>query len=202
MEVKECPQCGAPVNVSGKKCEYCGAEFFISSLAYLSIFNDSEVAKYLKYYKNILNSDKDNIERLLGLGLCYLRMKSYILAKKIFEKIIETSPEISQAYYYFSLSAIAGKRIRSMSLKEIRQIEEFLQTAMEIDTKPQYTLLLSMIKGDYYEANGMKINGFSKESLLFSIKDLPIETNELQHLISSIKVGNLDTYLKFIETKE
>ncbi len=89
-----------------------------------------------------------------------------------------------------------------MSLKEIRQIEEFLQTAMEIDTKPQYTLLLLMIKGDYYEANGMKINGFSKESLLFSIKDLPIKTNELQHLISSIKVGNLDTYLKFIETKE
>lgn len=36
MEVKECPQCGAPVNVSGKKCEYCGAEFFISCLAYLS----------------------------------------------------------------------------------------------------------------------------------------------------------------------
>ncbi len=86
MEVKECPQCGAPVNVSGKKCEYCGAGFFISCLAYLSTFNDSEVAKYLKYYKNILNSDKDNTEGLLGLGLCYLRMKSYISAKKYLKR--------------------------------------------------------------------------------------------------------------------
>ena len=52
MEVKECPQCGASVSPSEKKCEYCKSEFFITSIAYLSSFDNSAIQKYIKHYKN------------------------------------------------------------------------------------------------------------------------------------------------------
>ena len=85
-------------------------------------------------------------------------MGTYPLATKCFEQVIEASPDISQAYYYFALANIRGRRLMTLSLNEARRLETYLNTATQLDGEtPQYKLLLAMLKRDYYETNGMKV---------------------------------------------
>ncbi|HOV89408.1 MAG TPA: tetratricopeptide repeat protein [Syntrophorhabdaceae bacterium] len=199
MEISECPQCGAAASPADRKCGYCKAEFFVTSLAYLGSFDSGGVGKYLKHYKELNRHDPHNIEGLLGLGLCYLQMGTYPLAQKCFEQIIEASPDVSGAYYYYALASIKGRRIMTLSLNEARQLETYLNTAIQIDGEiPQYKLLLAMLKRDYYETNGMKVPPPSATELLFDIEGQQINKNEIEHLRASVKVGKEAQYYEIL----
>src|SRR5208283_795201 len=144
MEVSECPQCGATVAPSDRKCAYCKAEFFVTSLAYLGRFDSGGVGKYLKHYKELSRQDPHNTEGSLGLGLCYLQMGTYPLAQKCFEQVIDASPDVSQAYYYYALSNMRGRRLMTLPLNEVRRLEAYLNTAIQLDGEmAQYKLLLA-----------------------------------------------------------
>ena len=189
MEVTECPQCGAPASPSNRKCGYCKAEFFITSIAYLDGLGSVAVGKYLKHYKELSHKDPNNAEGLLGLSLCYLQMGAYPLARKNFERVIDLSPEIPQAYYYHALATIAGRRLMSISLKEVRTIETYLNTAIQLNGDlPQCKLLLAMLKRDYYEMNGMRVSVPSTDDLLEEIRNCEIDTHELGRLKNSVRV--------------
>lgn len=195
----ECPQCGASAAPSDKKCGYCKAEFFITSLAYLGSFNKGEVAKYLKYYKKLIDQESESVDGLIGIGLCYLHTKIFSLAAKYFERTIDLFPEQSIAYYYYALSSIQGRRVRSLSLKEARQIEGVLQTAIQIDdSSPQYKLLLAVLKYDYYEANGLKSVVPTAKQLLEETKGSQLNSNEYERFKEYVKFPNQDTFLKNI----
>ena len=195
MEVRECPQCGAPTTRSQRQCGYCKAEFFVTNLGYLGRFDSNGIEKYLKHYKGLVNQNSHNTEGMLGLGLCYLQMGTYPLAQKQFEQIIETSPEVSSAYYYYALANIKGRRLMTLSLSEVRQLEMYLNTAIQLDTQAlQYRLLLAMLKRDYYEENGMKVPPPTAAELLSDLNRQAIDRNEIEHLIKSVKVAMPDDY--------
>jgi tetratricopeptide (TPR) repeat protein len=191
MEVTECPQCGAPASPSERKCGYCKAQFFVTNLAYLESLDSESVGKYLKHYKELTRKDPDSAEGLLGLGLCYLQMGTYPLARKSFERVIEIAPEVASAYYYHSLSTIAGRRLMTLPLKEIRSIESFLETSIQVDGDlPQCKLLLAMLKRDYYETNGMRVNPPSVDALLSDIGNRNIDELEISRLRDSVRIGD------------
>ncbi len=199
MEVSECPQCGAAATPSDRKCGYCKAEFFVTSLAYLGSFDSSGVGKYLKHYKELSRRDPHDTEGLLGLGLCYLQMGTYPFSQKCFEQIIEASPDVSQAYYYYVLASIKGRRLMTLSLNEARQYENYLNTATQIDAEiPQYKLLLAMLKRDYYETNGMKVPAPSIAEHLAEIEGNQINKNEIEHLKAAVKVGKEEQYYEIL----
>ena len=197
MEVRECPQCGAPVtNSSERQCAYCKAEFFVDSLATLRRFDPNEVNKYLKSYATLVNQDPHDPEGLLGLGLCYLQMDMYPLAQKQFEQIIETSPEVMPAYYYYVLASIKGRRLMTLRLSEVRQFETYLQPVVLFDSEiSNYSrILLAMIKRDYYAVNGMKVPPPSAEELLSYLHGKEIDENEVRKLTQSVKVASPEDY--------
>jgi tetratricopeptide (TPR) repeat protein len=195
MDIRECPQCGAAATPSDRKCSYCKAEFFVTSLAYLGGFDPGGVGKYIKYYNDLTRNDPNNTEGLLGLGLCHLQMGTYPLAVKYFERIIEAAPDVSQAYYYFALANIGGRRLRTLTLNEARRLETFLNTASQLDMgKPQYKLLLAMLKRDYYETNGLKVSTPIARQLLDDIEGQQIARSEIEHLKATVKVGKEEQY--------
>ena len=199
MEITECPQCGAPAQPSARACEYCKAEFFVTSLAYLGRFKGGEVAKYLKHYKELAKQDPENEEGQLGLGLCYLQTGLHELAEQCFAKIIDAAPDQAQAYYYCALARIRGRRIRSLKLNEVRQLEAYLSTALQLaDDVPQYMLLLAMLKRDYYEANGMRVPPPGAGQLLAAIGGASVDRNELVRLMECAQVANPELYLNNI----
>jgi len=114
----------------------------------------------------------------------------YPLAKNSFEKVINLSPEISQAYFYDALATIAGRRLMTITLNEARQIEAYLKMAIQIDEgQPQYKLLLAMLKRDYYEIHGLRVPPPGVGELLSEIIGAEINKNELTRLRESVKVG-------------
>ncbi|MFM1911331.1 MAG: hypothetical protein RJB18_722 [Pseudomonadota bacterium] len=190
MNVTECPQCGAPANHNAKSCQYCKAPFTIDSLSRLSSFNKDGIDKYIRNYKD-KTSDISEAESALGLGLCYLNINNYTLSTIQFKKLITVSPELADGYYYLALSLIKGRRIKLLTLKEIREIEELLRTAQEIDNENfKYDILLAAIKYDYYRTSGLVVNFPTEDDLIESASSKGIDFDELAVLLNLIIVDS------------
>lgn len=200
MNICECPQCGAAAAPSDQRCSFCKAEFFITSLAYLGSLDSSSVGKYLKHYKEIIQADPSNPEGLLGLGLCYLQMGSYSNAQQCFAKVMESKPELPQPYYYSALARIAGRRLKTLGMNEVRSIEHHLHLASQlVGDMPQIALLQAMIARDYYETNGMKIKGPPAKELLEGLTGRPISKQELEHIKVAVKVAKEEQFYQSLQ---
>lgn len=195
MEIAICPQCGASATPSARSCQYCSAEFFVSSIAYLSAIQPGETARYLKTYKELLEKNATDPGALLGMGLCYLSMKSDALAKTYFKKAIDHHPDVAPPYYYFALTLVNGRRIATINLNEARQLENYLSLALSIDPDASHAkLLLAMVKRDYYETNGMRVGPPTADTLLGELTDKIIVRSEIDRLLTSAKVANPEVY--------
>jgi len=189
MQVTECPQCGAPASPSVRACGYCKAEFFITSVAYLGKLDQNGVGKYLKHYKALAQQDQGNAEAHLGLGITYLHLGMWPLAMKCFEKVIDLAPEVPQSYFYWALSKIGGRRLMTLPLGDVRQIETYINTAVQLS--PDLTtakLLLALLKEDYFDGNGMRVNPPSATELRADIQGKEVNETELQMMRRCVRV--------------
>jgi hypothetical protein len=200
VKVNDCPQCGAPGGPSERRCTYCKVEFFITSVAYLGNFDAAGVGKYMARYNAMLQEDPASSEALLGLAICYLQTGAYTLANMRLTKLMEIHPECAPAYYYSSLSTIRGRRLKTLTLSEVRVIESYLGLASELDpSRPEFTLLLAMVKRDYYETNGLMVPPPAMAALLSKIGDRQIARREIDQLLSSVKVTNEGVYFSTLQ---
>lgn len=190
MNVTECPQCGAPASQKQKTCIYCKSPFIVDSLLQLSYFDKDGVNKYIHAFKNKA-SDIDLIESSLGLGLCYLNIANYSLATVQFKKLLEISPEMPDAYYYLAMSIIKGRRIKILTLKEIKEIEELINTARELNSESfKYDLLMAAIKYDYYRTNGLKVNSPTDDELIASAINKGIDADEAEAMLGLVNADS------------
>lgn len=156
IKVNTCPQCGAPIKVNLNSCEYCNAEFIVRSLSYLKSFDKSGINKYISHYKELLDESPDDGEINLSMGICYLNLGLYNLANKFFKKAIDLTPDNSEVYYYYSLSLFNGKRPKITKYSMIQEIENYLNTAIQLDSERyKYYYLMAFIKYDFYLRNGL-----------------------------------------------
>ena len=85
----------------------------------------------------------------------------------------------------------------TLSLSEVRRLEEYLNTARKFDTEtPQYRLLLAMLKRDYYETNGLKVRPPNATELLSGLVGETIDEDEVDYLRRCVRVSNLEDYFK------
>jgi tetratricopeptide (TPR) repeat protein len=189
LQVEECPQCGAPASPSDKKCNFCKCEFFVASLSYVGSFDKGAIDKYINHYKELAKTDPENGEAIFSLGLCYLQLKLFPLAQKNFERATELIPEYPDVYYYYALSIIKGRRVKSLTLKEIKSIEQYLNTAIQLDqSKAKYYYLSAILKYDYYRMNGLAVPAPAENELIEEAKTKVQEPEEIQRLLDSIIV--------------
>lgn len=195
VDIRECPQCGAPLEKTSYKCKYCKADVFISSVSYLSNYDNSQIQKYIKYYKELINQNPNEDKGYLGLGLCYLQLSMFPLAQKNLEKALELAPENSSVYYYYCLSIIAGQKIRILSLDTVEEIIKYLNTAISMESdNPLYVLLLALVKYDFYTANGLREPEPTYKVLLQHLKDINIDAEELNRLKTCVKSTNFEVF--------
>ncbi len=187
MKVELCPQCGAPAGATAKACEFCRAEFFVTSVSYLERFGKDGVNKYLNLYKGMVKAVPEDGESQFALGLCYLHLRLFDLAVRHFGRAVELMPESSDVYYYYALALIRGRRPKTLSLNEVRQIEEYVNSAMQLDgTKSKYNYLAAILKYDYYLANGLRVPDPSAEELLKEASTKDYEGDEVERLLDSV----------------
>lgn len=107
---------------------------------------------------------------------------------------MELKPSLAQSYYYCCLSIIAGRRVKNLSLKEVRTIETYLNAAISLDEKNQiFKLLLLLVKLDYYIYNGLKDTEPFCISIANDIDETSIDTTELEMLKIAVKTKDIDS---------
>lgn len=199
MEVNECPQCGSPAQTSQRRCEYCKAEFVITNLAYLGTVSPQGVQKYLQHYRRMTQAEPSNAEAHLGLGLAYLQLGLFAEAKRSFATHLQISPEVPQVYYYFCLATVGGRRLATLSLREIRELEQHLAASLQLDQNCTLSaLLLCLIKHDYYDANGLRPTPPQADQLLSQIQGASVAASELSRLRASVLIRD-DFYSPYLQ---
>lgn len=191
IKVETCPQCGAPVKLGAKKCEYCEAEFIVNSLAYLGKFDKTGINKYVNHYKKLLKDNPGNGELNLAMGICYLDLGLYDLATKFFSKAIEQIPDYGDAYYYYALALIKGRKPKVLTLTEIKKIEEYINAAIQIDnSRSKYYYLWALIKYDFYMKNGLRMSPPNFEKLIEEGNSKDYDRQEIDKMLQKIPVND------------
>jgi len=200
IKVETCPQCGAPAKLSAGRCEYCEAEFLVTSLAYLDRFDKAGINKYINHYKQLLESSPGNGELNCAMGICYLDLGLYDLASKYFAKAIDQIPDYGDAYYYRALALLKGKRPRVLTLKEIKEAEDYLSAAIQIDdSKSRYYYLWALLKHDYYIKNGLRVSPPTFEELIGEANSKPYDKSDIEKMLQRVPIN--DQYLLDIVRK-
>ena len=157
LEVLQCATCSSPLSPGALKCEYCGAKNVIKSKQNPLKISSEMAQKYIAFYGNKTKENPKDTNALYSMGLLYLSLKNYELARRNFKDAIDQSPLDADVYYYYALSLVAGKSIRSMSGKEVSRVEEYINTALGMETKCKYLVLLAVVQIEYYQENKLVI---------------------------------------------
>lgn len=180
LEILQCSACGSPLAPGSLVCEYCGNKNIIQSKRNPLKIDSTMAQKYISFYSQKTKDNPKDSNALYAMGLLYLNLKNYELAQRNFKDAIDQSPLDADVYYYYALSLIAGKSIRSLNAQEIGRIEEYLNTAIQMETKCKYIVLLAVLKEEYYIENHLVCKGDSPRTLFEQAKDYT--PNELEEI--------------------
>ena len=171
LEVIQCASCGSPLSPGALDCEYCGAKNVIKSKQNPLNISSDMAKKYIAFYGNKAKENPKDTNALYSMGLLYISLKNYELAQRNFKDAIDQSPLDADVYYYYALSLVAGKSIRAMNGNDVSRVEEYLGTALGMETKCKYLVLLAAVKEEYYTANHMVISGKGPRQLFEEATD-------------------------------
>ena len=160
-----------------------------TSFSVLGRLSQEEIHRMLDHYKSAIAKDTNDGEAYYGLALCYLQLGLYDLTIKNFKQTLELMPEYADAYYYYGISLIRGRRPKLLSLNEVRLIEQYLTTAMQLDDRQaKYYYLAAVLKFDYYAANGLTVHPPLPEDLLELAENKEHNAWEVERLFYAVPV--------------
>ena len=149
--------------------------------------NPAEIRKKISEFAAILEAKQDHGYVYLNLGLLYLFVKNYNTAEQCLRKAIDFIPDEPDVYYFLAITLCGGHSIGSLSMPIIRQIEEYIRTAIQLDdTKAVYFYILAFIYYEYYAVNGLRIPGPDP----FELIEMPEtqDNEEIERLLDSLKI--------------
>jgi tetratricopeptide (TPR) repeat protein len=149
--------------------------------------SSAEVRKKISEFTTILEAKPDHGYVYLNLGLIYLFLKNYNTAEQCLRKALEFIPDEPDVYYYLSITLCGGHRLGSLRMPIIKQIEEYLKTAIQLDdTKEVYYYMLAFVYHEYYAVNGLRIPGPDPFDLIemHEVQD----NEEIERLLDTVNV--------------
>ena len=169
-----CPNCGAPVSLNTKECEYCASPIVIQiDSATPSDNNNIESSGTC-----VPQHDLSVIERLL-------KAKLYDKALANCEVITDSDFDNADAYFLAAIASLQGKRPFLISSSTIKKAENLLQAAISINPKGIYYYLWSYIRLDHYFKKFYKASPNYKElySMAVNAGLLQTEVDELYSIL-------------------
>jgi tetratricopeptide (TPR) repeat protein len=188
-----CSQCGWSFETEALQkntCKKCKSAILVTSVAYLEKFDKPAIQKYIAQYTQALKADPQNRDALVAIGICYLKLGLFDLADRFLRQLIDAHPADPSGYYYRGFCILKGKRPRTASLPVIREAEQLIGTALELDpANGRYDVLLAAIRHDYYVLNGMRVPDLAPEDLVASAKAKHVDQLEVEQIFGLIKVS-------------
>ncbi len=158
LKITRCKVCTNPLKPGATKCGKCGAEHSIEPAVVNPLrFTDEQVAMYRAAFEDQVRENPTDTQALYAMGLTYLGMKSYELANENLQKAVRQHPDNPDVYYYCALCFFRHRSVANLSKEEMERIEEWLQTATQIQPKRKY-LILQMILRQGMSSMGLNID--------------------------------------------
>ena len=165
VEFLQCASCGSPLGPGALECEYCGVKNVVKSKKNPLKITSDVARKYIAFYGEKTKENPKDTNALYSMGLLYMSLKNYELAQRNFKDAIDLSPLDADVYYYYALSLVSGRSIRAMNGKDVARVEEYIGTAMGMEEKCKYLVLLAAVKEEYYTTNHLVITGTGPRQL-------------------------------------
>ena len=197
-----CSQCGWSFDVEALRantCKKCKSAILVTSVAYLEKFEKPAIQKYIAQYAQALKADPQDGDALLAVGICYLKLGLSELADRFLLRLIDAHPADPSGYYYRGICILKGKRPRIASLPVIREAEQLIGTALELDAaNGRYDVLLAAIRHDYYVLNGLRVPDPPPDDLVGSAEAEHLDRLEVAQIFGLIKVSDGPVRQRFI----
>ena len=173
------------------------------SFSVLGRLSKEEIHRMLNHYKSMIAKSSEDGEAHYGLALCYLQLGLYDLATKNFKRTLQLMPEYADAYYYYGISLVRGRRPKLLSLSEVRLIERYVETALQLDDRPaKYYYLAAILKFEYYLSNGLICRPPSPDELFFVAEDKEYDPWEVERLLYLIPARDPELISKIRRNQE
>jgi hypothetical protein len=162
----------------------------VPSIAHLANYDKSAIQKLVAQYTLTLKKDPQDRDALLALGVCYLKLGLFDLSDRFIRQMIDAHPADPSGYYYRAICVLKGKRPRTASLPVIREAEQLIGTALELDpSNGCYDALLAAVRHDYYVLNGMRAPVPVPEELIARAGAKHVDVLEVEQIFTLMKVN-------------
>lgn len=188
VDVIQCNGCGATLAPQNMKCNYCGSENVIIQSANLFNLNPKQSSQLATSYNQQIDSNPGDTNAMFGMGLIYLNLKNYDLARQKFKAAIDIEPFNSDMYYYYVLSIIGGRKPRKLIINDIKRIEEYLNTSIGIAPQQKHFMLLAVVKADFYEGNSLRMPEPGPANLLEQARNYSAQPDEMEQMLKHVSI--------------
>jgi hypothetical protein len=166
-----------------------GDIYIINTLGDLEGIDEAHRHKLRSIYKNQIRNHPEKAEYHFALGLNYLDLAMYNLAITSFQAALEKGLREANIFYYLALAHVGGRRPKILKLSAVKFIENCLNAAIQLDsTQAHYLYLWTLIKYDYYQANGLKLSPPTIEELLTIAQQRYFNRAEIKQLFKHVLV--------------
>lgn len=149
-----CRCCGATVQATESKCEYCGNPIRITTLRSASELSKPVLMKYLRNYEAAGSQDKSSP---IALGIIYLQIGQFAHAKDRFDEAIEADPIHAEAYFYRAIAVLQKRKPFVCPRPVIDDALRDLNAAYEIEQQAVYKYFSALIRYDYFHRKKFRI---------------------------------------------
>lgn len=130
----------------------------VASLGYLASFSASNIQRTIAQHTQALAADPLDRDALRGIVSSFLTLGQFDVADRYARQLIDRHPADPAGYGHRAICLFKGRRPRTASLAVVRDAEQLLDTARQLDpTSGYHDALLAAIRHDYYVLNGLRV---------------------------------------------
>jgi tetratricopeptide (TPR) repeat protein len=152
----------------------------VHALADLSKLRGEEVLTRLERYGTAARLTPGSGETAMGLGLTCLFLKRFPEAIEKLAAAARLLPASGKAHLYYALALLRGRKPRTLSLAEAREVLQALETAAALEPGEGLCDLLAMVvKQEYFRSSGLRVPAPDVDHHRRSLERKPINRDEL-----------------------
>ncbi len=158
LTINQCQNCGKILAPGVTECGKCHTKHAIQPTVVNPLrFTAAQAADYRAQFQEQAAACPKDSNAQFAMGLTYLGLKNYELADEFLTKAVQLTPADPDVYYYTALSLFHHRSVMNLSKAEMDRIEEWLNTAVQMQPKRKY-LILQMILRQGMSSMGINVD--------------------------------------------
>ena len=158
LTINQCQNCGKILAPGVTECGKCHTKHAIQPTVVNPLrFTAAQAADYRAQFQEQVAACPKDSNAQFAMGLTYLGLRNYELADEYLIKAVQLTPSNPDVYYYTALALFHHRSVMNLSKAEMDRIEEWLNTAVQMQPKRKY-LILQMILRQGMSSMGINVD--------------------------------------------